>query len=140
MDDPKTALELARYLFSMGGRDMGKTHARETLAGIPADAVAQIADLQDRLGAWRKNAHAASTAATAERGRAEKAEARVKELEALLGTEHPWPLVDTLKKLAVATKHLLHDHNCDCTGYEEFIQAVNMSGYYIAKGRELLES
>ena len=71
--------------------------------------------------------------------RAETAEAKVKELETLLGVEHPWSLADTIKKLAHAAKHLLHDHNCDHHGYEEIIEAVNMSGYYIAKARAAVE-
>jgi len=38
MGEAKTALDLAARLIHQGGRDMGKTHAREVLAATPANA------------------------------------------------------------------------------------------------------
>ena len=76
MSELKTALDLATWLFGQGGRDMGKTHARETLAAIPADAVEQIAGLNESLLEFDEMADEF-------KGAADKAEAQVKELKAV---------------------------------------------------------
>jgi hypothetical protein len=45
--------------------------------------------------------------------------AKIKELEAVLAHDLPYPLRSVLTRLRGAAEHLLHDHNCDRHGYEE---------------------
>lgn len=55
--------------------------------------------------------------------RAEAAEAKVKELEAILNRNNPWSLRDVLRKLALAADILLHEKDYDGHGYEEIVEA-----------------
>ena len=48
---------------------------------------------------------------------------QVKGLRERLGI--PWAPIDCMNKLIEATTHLLIDHNCDCHGHEEILEAKN---------------
>jgi hypothetical protein len=56
-------------------------------------------------------------------GEKETAEKRVAALEAALGLDTPWAILDVLSKSADALDHLLRYHDCDNHGHEEVICA-----------------
>ena len=43
----------------------------------------------------------------------------------------PWPLLDILRVLADATRHLLEDHDCDRDGHETMRLCVDYATTYI---------
>jgi hypothetical protein len=55
------------------------------------------------------------------------------QIDALLGNNRPWPLVDVLTFLVQATEHLLNRHDCDCHGWENHHFAAE-------RGREYIEA
>lgn len=48
-----------------------------------------------------------------------KAEAACAAFQGVLGTDQTWPLMGAMNRLAMASRHLLHAHDCDCVGHEE---------------------
>lgn len=57
-----------------------------------------------------------------------------------LGMGSPWPLPDVLAKLIEATEHLLHGHDCDADGWEEYQTAVKRGKEYLVTLRAQVET
>lgn len=99
----------------------GCSRAWQTPASAPIQLAKQGCDLVD----WRT--------------RAERAEARVVELEAevsmlsrMTGADSSWPIHDVLWRLADAADHLLHHHNCDALGHEGIARARDAARDFVA--------
>jgi hypothetical protein len=57
---------------------------------------------------------------------------------AVAGAAGPWPLVDTLLRMAQAVDHLLAAHNCDAHGYESAGYARDAARVHAGTLRSLL--
>lgn len=55
-----------------------------------------------------------------------------------LGMETEWPLHDVLDQLVLGIEHLLHIHNCDHEGHEQFAWCIKLARQYEAQLREAL--
>lgn len=54
------------------------------------------------------------------------------ELDAILGHDETWPLVDVLRRLLEAEDHLREGHDCDHLGYETARAAAEQGRKYLA--------
>lgn len=81
-------------------------------------AMRTILDLSEFLSAENKRI---SDGALKMRDRAQEAEESLATIRGALRTnmDSPWPLVEVLRRLAMAADHLLDAHNCDEEGNEE---------------------
>lgn len=61
-------------------------------------------------------------------------------LQAVLGMDQPWPILDVLERLAAAADHLLAAHSCDHLGYEGINAARDAARAHAGRLRSLLEA
>ncbi len=61
-------------------------------------------------------------------------------LQAVLGMDQPWPILDVLERLAAAADHLLEFHSCDHLGYEGINAARDAARAHVSRLRDLVSS
>jgi hypothetical protein len=98
--------------------------------------IGRIADLEAENEALRRQ-NAISNSMREQAKIAVELKAENSKLREVLNLDNPWPLADVLSRLAAAVDHLLDQHNCDCLGYEEMVEAREVGRALARKVRAL---